>query len=39
MKERHPLGEGLNLGNLTLALQSTASLQAAKDLRQDAHAR
>jgi hypothetical protein len=33
MKERHPLGEGLNLGNLTQALQSTASLQVAKDIK------
>jgi hypothetical protein len=33
MKEHHPLGEGLNLGNLTQALQSTASLQVAKDIK------
>jgi hypothetical protein len=33
MKEHHPLGEELNLGNLTQALQSTASLQVAKDIK------
>ncbi|HTC32855.1 MAG TPA: hypothetical protein VK724_05765, partial [Bryobacteraceae bacterium] len=33
MKEHHPLKEGLNLGNLTQALQSTASLQVAKDIK------
>lgn len=33
MKEHHPLGKQLNLGNLTQALQSTASLQVAKDIK------
>jgi len=33
MKEHHPLKEDLNLGNLTQALQSTASLQVAKDIK------
>jgi chromosome segregation and condensation protein ScpB len=33
MKEHHPLGETLNLGNLTQALQSTASLQVSKDIK------
>ena len=33
MKEHHPLKEGLTLGNLTQALQSTASLQVAKDIK------
>jgi len=33
MKEFHPQGETLNLGNLTQALQSTASLQIAKDIK------
>jgi hypothetical protein len=33
MKEHHPLAEDLNLGNLTQALQSTASLQVAKDIK------
>jgi hypothetical protein len=33
MKDHHPLGEDLNLGNLTQALQSTASLQVAKDIK------
>ncbi len=33
MKEHHPSGDSLNLGNLTQALQSTASLQIAKDIK------
>lgn len=33
MKEHHPLADNLNLGNLTQALQSTASLQVAKDIK------
>jgi hypothetical protein len=33
LKERHPQGEELNPGNLTQALQSTASLQVAKDIK------
>jgi hypothetical protein len=32
MKAHHPQGEALNLGNLTQALQSTASLQVGKDI-------
>ncbi len=33
LKEHHPRGKGLNLGNLSQALQSTASLQVAKDIK------
>jgi hypothetical protein len=33
LKEHHPRGRGLNLGNLSQALQSTASLQVAKDIK------
>jgi hypothetical protein len=29
----HPLGSKLNLGNLTIALQSTANLQVKKDIK------
>jgi hypothetical protein len=32
MQAHHPLGASLNLGNLTQALQSTASLQVGKDI-------
>ncbi len=31
--EHHPSGEGLNPGNITQALQSTASLQAKKEIK------
>lgn len=33
LKEKHPSGESLNPGNITQALQSTASLQVAKDIK------
>ena len=33
IREHHPLGVSLNLGNLTIALQSTASLQVKKDIK------
>lgn len=33
LREYHPLGKSLNLGNLTIALQSTASLQVKKDIK------
>jgi hypothetical protein len=33
LRDRHPQGEDLNAGNLTQALQSTASLQVAKDIK------
>lgn len=33
LREHHPEGKGLNLGNLTQALQSTASLQVKKDIK------
>ncbi len=33
LRERHPVKNELNLGNLTQALQSTASLQTAKDIK------
>jgi hypothetical protein len=33
LRERHPSGESLNPGNITQALQSTASLQVAKDIK------
>ncbi|HEX5227438.1 MAG TPA: hypothetical protein VFW44_06990 [Bryobacteraceae bacterium] len=33
MQEHHPLRENLNIGNLTQALQSVASLQVAKDIK------
>lgn len=33
LREHHPEGQGLNLGNLTQALQSAASLQVKKDIK------
>lgn len=33
LRERHPEGMGLNLGNLTQSLQSAASLQVKKDIK------
>lgn len=33
LQEKHPNGKELNLGNLTQALQSAASLQTAKDIK------
>ncbi len=33
LQEKHPDGKGLNPGNLTQALQSTASLQVTKDIK------
>ena len=33
LRSKHPEGAGLNLGNLTQALQSTASLQVKKDIK------
>lgn len=33
LQANHPLGKGLNLGNLTQALQSAASLQVKKDIK------
>ena len=33
LNEHHPQGDSLNPGNLTQALQSTASLQVAKDIK------
>lgn len=33
LRDRHPEGKALNLGNLTQALQSTASLQVKKDIK------
>lgn len=33
LKEHHPRGKALNLGNLSQALQSTASLQVSKDIK------
>jgi hypothetical protein len=33
LREKHPEGAGLNLGNLTQALQYTASLQVKKDVK------
>lgn len=33
LRESHPVRDELNLGNLTQALQSTASLQTAKDIK------
>lgn len=33
LREHHPEGKELNLGNLTQALQSTASLQVKKDIK------
>lgn len=33
LRKHHPEGQGLNLGNLTQALQSAASLQVKKDIK------
>lgn len=33
LRQHHPEGQALNLGNLTQALQSTASLQVKKDIK------
>lgn len=33
LRQHHPEGQGLNLGNLTQALQSVASLQVKKDIK------
>jgi hypothetical protein len=33
LRKHHPEGQALNLGNLTQALQSTASLQVKKDIK------
>lgn len=33
LREHHPEGKGLNLGNLTQSLQSAASLQVKKDIK------
>jgi hypothetical protein len=33
LRQHHPEGNALNLGNLTQALQSTASLQVKKDIK------
>lgn len=33
LRQHHPEGAALNLGNLTQALQSTASLQVKKDIK------
>ena len=33
LREHHPEGAALNLGNLTQALQSAASLQVKKDIK------
>lgn len=33
IQDNHPRGEGLNPGNLTQSLQSTASLQVSKDIK------
>ncbi|HNX52577.1 MAG TPA: hypothetical protein PKI68_02410 [Pontiellaceae bacterium] len=33
LRKNHPEGNGLNLGNLTQALQATASLQVKKDIK------
>lgn len=33
LRKYHPEGQALNLGNLTQALQSTASLQVKKDIK------
>jgi hypothetical protein len=33
LRQHHPEGVGLNIGNLTQALQSVASLQVKKDIK------